>query len=293
MRIKRFISAGLAAILICLPFSFTDVMADDLSVDCAMPTVTITDTGTVPAGTAYKVAMKDDQTSKIEEIEVSSNSKGTFPKKTFTELGIYEYDIYQESGTDTHCQYDGRSYHLAIYVTNETDGIRTASIVTDPNGTKVDSVSFANAWKKYYNVKFSTDGNGYGTYNNSDTKSGTWEIIPGDGFKIKITPNSGYSVLHVWVTDANGNRTDDISKLKDGILDLGELSGDVTVLVQFVKDGSSVGSTPSSSSQAPTDNAGKAKTGDDSDALLYGLLMLASVSCGLACSAASRKKSHK
>ena len=80
----------------------------------------------------------------------------TFPKATFSKVGIYKYTIWQQSGTNPDCTYDDTIYHLTVFVTNAADGgLEVASVLYRDNDTeKSPAVVFENQYANPAIVRF-------------------------------------------------------------------------------------------------------------------------------------------
>jgi len=83
---------------------------------------------------------------------------------TYPKVGIHNYTVHQEPGTNAKGEYDSTVYHMTVYVTNvETGGIGATTILyIDDINTKFESVDFVNNYWR-------TNGGGGGSSSNKRT----------------------------------------------------------------------------------------------------------------------------
>lgn len=93
----------------------------------------------------------------------SMNIKGAntakLPQINYSSLGIYNYTIFQETGTHERGTYDNRVYNLIVYVTNAENGsgLETTVILYKPGETKkLDEVIFHNHYDPEPPTKLAT-----------------------------------------------------------------------------------------------------------------------------------------
>ena len=242
---------------ICLkPLIFSpaaQVYAASDSVTASLPQVSVADTGGYPVNASYNIILENRDTSETESIQVANNGTGSFAARTYTVPSIYNYKVYEEiTGTTVYTE-DTTVYYLYVYVTWDSAQNLVAQCFLENETTmkKQEGISFSNKYPGIH-VTFETDGNGVGDYKNAQVEEGSWNLIYGTGFAIKIEPNPGYVVQHVYVTDSHGNKNDYAAYLlPDGTLDLSKLTEDVAIVVQFVP-GTSSGSTSSGTTSSGT-----------------------------------------
>ena len=79
-------------------------------------------------------------------IQVNGGTVAEFPEISYPALGIYQYTIHQEKGTNSRGTYDDHVYKLKVYVTNaEQGGLESTTILyIDDINTKYKEVEFVN-----------------------------------------------------------------------------------------------------------------------------------------------------
>ena len=87
---------------------------------------------------------------------VTGGGTSTFPKLTFSKVGIYQYRIWQQPGLDPNGYYDTTIYHLNVFVTNaEGGGLEITALLNKAGETeKSDEIIFENRYATPAVVKF-------------------------------------------------------------------------------------------------------------------------------------------
>lgn len=82
-------------------------------------------------------------------MEIRGAGEKSFPVITYTRVGIYNYEIYQEAGKNGDCTYDRAVYRMTVYVTNaEAGGLESTTVLyKDNQGNKLDKAAFHNTYK--------------------------------------------------------------------------------------------------------------------------------------------------
>lgn len=85
----------------------------------------------------------------IYSMEIKGADEKSFPVITYTRVGIYNYEIYQEAGKNGDCTYDRAAYRMTVYVTNaEEGGLESTTVLyKDNQGDKLDKAAFHNVYK--------------------------------------------------------------------------------------------------------------------------------------------------
>ena len=83
-------------------------------------------------------------------IEIQGQEKKEFPAITFTQPGIYQYEITQQKGNGKYYTYDSCVYHVTVYCTADSaHGLETTVVALQQGkeDTKKDAVRFTNRYE--------------------------------------------------------------------------------------------------------------------------------------------------
>lgn len=146
-------------ILMCCTLAAPAVYAADQSPKLPLE-VAMTLEGTLPQpAETYNITMQaDDETCPMPEgsesgfcsINITGENTAAFPVIRYDKVGVYEYTIYQEPGSNSKCTYDDSLYSLKVYVTNSEagDGLEiTATLREAGNDSKLAEVAFHNKYE--------------------------------------------------------------------------------------------------------------------------------------------------
>lgn len=82
------------------------------------------------------------------KVEVKGNGTFSFKEIKFERVGMYEYEVYQEAGTNADCIYDDTVYHIRFSVTNgKNNDILTAfTCIAEGDEEKDNGLIFSNSY---------------------------------------------------------------------------------------------------------------------------------------------------
>lgn len=120
--------------------------------------VTVSLSGTLPdtaeqftvklSASNESIPMPEGSENGVYTMVISDANTVSFPVISFSKVGIYDYTINQEAGTDAACTYDASVYHVSVYVTNADDGSleSTTILYKDTENDKLDQAQFTNKY---------------------------------------------------------------------------------------------------------------------------------------------------
>lgn len=138
-----------------MTFSPVIFAANELHVEIP---VTVSLSGTLPdtagqfivklSASNESIPMPEGSSNGVYTMVISGADTVSFPVISFSKVGVYEYTIAQETGTDSICTYDASVYHLSVYVTNADDGglESTTVLYKDTENDKLDQAQFSNKY---------------------------------------------------------------------------------------------------------------------------------------------------
>ena len=145
----------------------SDAHAED-RISAQMPSVTVSDTGSVPSGTVHTLVLTaldgaplpDNQSGTSMEITVPANSTAEPGTIYFPAPGIYRYTIQEQTDSSAVYTSDSSQYTVSVYILNDS-GTTRADFIVECGGQKLDSVFFCNSWPENntLNTKLLSGGN--------------------------------------------------------------------------------------------------------------------------------------
>lgn len=154
----RLIVSTLVALLMCVTMlSPTALAVENPALEIA---AAVTVSGAVPdIADTFSIKLSADDLSNpmpegslngVSTMMINGAGSVTFPKIYFAKIGIHDYTIWQEPGSNIDCTYDMSLYHMKVFVTNaETGGLEITTVIYKNDATeKTPDLIFANLYTK-------------------------------------------------------------------------------------------------------------------------------------------------
>ncbi|MCF0147617.1 MAG: hypothetical protein HUJ77_04380 [Clostridium sp.] len=103
-----------------------------------------------------KNPMPEDTINEVYSMTLAGEETTSFPEIIFSNVGVYNYTIWQEEGKNADCTYDNSIYNLIVYVTNKENGEgleATSVLYKDNESEKLDEAKFHNIYKTITPIK--------------------------------------------------------------------------------------------------------------------------------------------
>ena len=154
----RLIVSTLVALLMCVTMlSPTALAVENPALEIA---AAVTVSGAVPdIADTFSIKLSADDLSNpmpegslngVSTMMINGAGSVTFPKIYFAKIGIHDYTIWQEPGSNIDCTYDMSVYHMKVFVTNaETGGLEITTVIYKNDETeKSPAIVFDNLYTK-------------------------------------------------------------------------------------------------------------------------------------------------
>lgn len=146
------------ALLVCCLCGVSAFAAEPISVKIDVETKL---NGSVPKTSEdYVFVLKSSETGKEITCTVNGEGKGTFEGLTFNKVGVYNFVVTQQKGSNTDCVYDDTVYYLTVtvfYNENSYDFDIAAIVYKDGVDEKQDSIIFENTYKEVVTEETTTE----------------------------------------------------------------------------------------------------------------------------------------
>ncbi len=141
----RRVMAALLGVMMCLTLSMTAVTAEEAEEGYPKVSIPVTielkgdhpkteDTFEVILTAKNGAPMPEGSENGKYTLEIEGEDTVSFPAIEYTRVGVYEYTVYQKSGSNRYVDYDETVYDVTVYITNKEGGGYDVTVVAYEKG---------------------------------------------------------------------------------------------------------------------------------------------------------------